>query len=1119
MKRGWIVVFSVLLVLVLTGCNGSGGGVAVVVDDASTTPGYSVEGYLGISELGSNLASARKAPLSSNIKMLFYFCNDSVISTQEVQIRDNYYSANELTTRPCTVEVYENTTLLVSIPFDTQPLSDYERGASVEYKLKMMLKKDSAGVNEIQYGFLKYMEKGSQILRRLAAATGNGSTLSESDFDFSEASKIYNINDGNRNQVRQRMKNEYQEFIISKLDSLKKKITSQIEYLLPEIDANNDTSIILNENIDIPEVEQETLIGIISDAQAVGDSLTFTRTGDANWETTVSDSYEGNSCLVSGYINDEQSTTIKSIVVGPGRLSFVWKVWSEKSDYLKFLIDDVLVDSISGKSDWQGMGYYIEDGTHEIAWTYEKDILESVGYDCGKIDSVLYESGSFVEMPTDLVASNITHSSAQITWTASTGAAGYDIYLDDTKLNTEIISSTSYDLTTLDELTRYKVVVSAIPTSTEEVEISTAPYFFTTKTSLTVKEALDIDSSDIQISYNDTKCIPQKDITSDGVDAVKITKLSSINNSPRKAVTSTSLAPDTLVLTVNGPGKLTFDWKMNEGDENNVLIAFALSDMAFLAPSSRKVVMATNLPLSTEYHMDWKTKELIIPSGLIKVYFYIASKPTSFSVSAPSNDDRFYGETAGFLDKMSFQSGDYTSSPIYYCLYEITDSSFNVSFSNGLRAPSLMRKADAPSNYYNYYLNDELYIEDTSATTITFDGLESDTVYSISASSVSNGLISPRSDKVFLKTLSSGNSIKNTLNSTNLDEYRLDGKAFMEIVEDSTASNGKAVKISKIDMDYDNRISWKFYFRDGEAYDQGIYTIRYKISSGIRAYISSSDKTIYPENNDEWLESDFYYSDSLNIDITDLETSDNAYVLIDSIVKKTEWTNSYSSYVSSLKVDDYGNGTCEVSFSFGSSKQYYKVDLNGTTLYDGINQLTDTSFELDIDNNTLYRIDVTPVNDSDEEGTTRTVFAYNETGFDEALNKGSAISWKTYGGSSWKTTTSTEATYGGKLVKNGNNGNYSTSYSDLYGTFSDTGEIKIRMKTQMNSSVDDTLYIYLDGSRIYSITSDIDWIELSKDVEEGNHTLEFRFESDVYGTDDPDTEKVLIDYVEFIKEQ
>ncbi|MBL7739475.1 MAG: fibronectin type III domain-containing protein [Chitinophagaceae bacterium] len=66
--------------------------------------------------------------------------------------------------------------------------------------------------------------------------------------------------------------------------------------------------------------------------------------------------------------------------------------------------------------------------------------------------------------PSNLAASNITQSSLLLSWTASTdnvGVAGYDIYRNGTKINSSLVTGTTYNVTGLSASTAYQFYVQA----------------------------------------------------------------------------------------------------------------------------------------------------------------------------------------------------------------------------------------------------------------------------------------------------------------------------------------------------------------------------------------------------------------------------------------------------------------------------------------------------------------------------------------------------------------------------------------------------------------------------------------------------------------------------------
>jgi PKD repeat protein len=127
-------------------------------------------------------------------------------------------------------------------------------------------------------------------------------------------------------------------------------------------------------------------------AEAVDNgSLTFTKSGNADWYKVTDVYYYGGDSARSGAIGNNSSTTIEtSVTVGSTQsVKFYWKVSSEAGyDYLRFYIDGVEKTQIAGNVDWTQVAYNISAGTHTLKWSYIKDAYVIGGSDCGWIDKL-----------------------------------------------------------------------------------------------------------------------------------------------------------------------------------------------------------------------------------------------------------------------------------------------------------------------------------------------------------------------------------------------------------------------------------------------------------------------------------------------------------------------------------------------------------------------------------------------------------------------------------------------------------------------------------------------------------------------------------------------------------
>ena len=130
-------------------------------------------------------------------------------------------------------------------------------------------------------------------------------------------------------------------------------------------------------------------------AGAMGSTnLTWATGGDGAWFEENNLTHGLPYAVRSGFITDSQSSWISAVAVGPGLLSFWWKVSSELDyDYLTCSIDGVAIVAISGEVDWQTRSLGLQPGTHTVQWTYTKDPAVSTGQDAGWLGGVSFAPG------------------------------------------------------------------------------------------------------------------------------------------------------------------------------------------------------------------------------------------------------------------------------------------------------------------------------------------------------------------------------------------------------------------------------------------------------------------------------------------------------------------------------------------------------------------------------------------------------------------------------------------------------------------------------------------------------------------------------------------------------
>jgi hypothetical protein len=98
--------------------------------------------------------------------------------------------------------------------------------------------------------------------------------------------------------------------------------------------------------------------------------------GNAQWfgQTNVThDGVDAARCGPLDYFGD--AGYLETVVVGPGRLSFWWKVstWYSQNA-LSFLINGSVQDVVAGEVDWQQRVYWLRPGTNTLRWVGSRGV-------------------------------------------------------------------------------------------------------------------------------------------------------------------------------------------------------------------------------------------------------------------------------------------------------------------------------------------------------------------------------------------------------------------------------------------------------------------------------------------------------------------------------------------------------------------------------------------------------------------------------------------------------------------------------------------------------------------------------------------------------------------------
>jgi len=121
------------------------------------------------------------------------------------------------------------------------------------------------------------------------------------------------------------------------------------------------------------EVQATQVSNLGEHVDALG--LAWLSGGTQPWETSPLVHHDGVDAAQSGPVDNGEQSWLETTVVGPGTLSFWWKLSSPYyEDYLEFYIDgDLLAAELYGETDWQQESIEIPSGVHALRWRYSKD--------------------------------------------------------------------------------------------------------------------------------------------------------------------------------------------------------------------------------------------------------------------------------------------------------------------------------------------------------------------------------------------------------------------------------------------------------------------------------------------------------------------------------------------------------------------------------------------------------------------------------------------------------------------------------------------------------------------------------------------------------------------------
>ncbi len=131
-------------------------------------------------------------------------------------------------------------------------------------------------------------------------------------------------------------------------------------------------------------------VGTVSEGLAVAidaPAQVVTTSGDQGWIPQQLYSSDREDAARSGPVSDLQQSVMTTDVTGPCKVIFYWGISSEPDyDFLRFYIDNVEQDAISGELGWTRKGFLVPAGAHTLKWAYIKDDFTAAGLDSGFVD-------------------------------------------------------------------------------------------------------------------------------------------------------------------------------------------------------------------------------------------------------------------------------------------------------------------------------------------------------------------------------------------------------------------------------------------------------------------------------------------------------------------------------------------------------------------------------------------------------------------------------------------------------------------------------------------------------------------------------------------------------------
>ena len=123
----------------------------------------------------------------------------------------------------------------------------------------------------------------------------------------------------------------------------------------------------------------------------VGETFPNGKDSSMPWYVT-NDLATGSALLRSGFINSNGVSSVETGLIGPGTLSFRWKISAGRGDYCRFYLDGTMTNTIGTRNgimtEWETITLDIPAGGHMVCWNYERGSGNAVGENAAFLDDV-----------------------------------------------------------------------------------------------------------------------------------------------------------------------------------------------------------------------------------------------------------------------------------------------------------------------------------------------------------------------------------------------------------------------------------------------------------------------------------------------------------------------------------------------------------------------------------------------------------------------------------------------------------------------------------------------------------------------------------------------------------